>query len=151
MITRRSKYAIRAILVLARHRHEGALSVDAIAREDDLPRKFLEAIMLDLKVAGIVQATRGKHGGYSLLRSPSRITVGQVIRAAQGPIAPAPCVSATAYGVCEDCRSEAACSVRPVLMAVREAISRVIDLKSVEALARETEALGREAVADFHI
>jgi Rrf2 family protein len=151
MITRRSKYAIRAMLALVRRPHKSALSVSSLAHSEQLPRKFLEAIMLDLKEAGLVQAVRGKGGGYSLSRVPSKITVGQIIRAAQGSISPTPCVSASAYAVCDDCPDEGACAVRPLMRQVREAISRVIDLKSIESLARETESLTTNHAADFDI
>ena len=151
MITRRSKYAIRAMLALVRRAPRGTLSVETIAQSERLPRKFLEAIMLDLKEAGLVQAVRGKGGGYSLSKIPSKITVGQIIRAAQGSIAPTPCVSATAYAVCDDCPDEAACAVRPLMRQVREAVSRVVDLKSIESLARETESLVPTHSANFDI
>jgi Rrf2 family protein len=151
MITRRSKYAIRAMLVLVRRSQKGALSTEAIAQSEGLPRKFLEAIMLDLKEAGLVQAIRGKGGGYTLSRAPGKITVGQIIRAAQGSVAPTPCVSATAYAACDDCPDERACAVRPLMRQVREAISKVIDLKSIDALARETADLAPAAADGFDI
>lgn len=153
MVTRRSKYAIRALLVLTRRRHEGALSVDALVQADALPRKFLEAIMADLKTAGLVASTRGKSGGYTLIRPPTRITLGQIIRAVDGPIAPTRCVSASAYSRCDDCPEEVSCALRPLMQEIRESISRVIDLKSLETLARESEgrASARMLVGDFHI
>lgn len=151
MITRRAKYAIRALLAIARGGSGQSLSVEAIARTEELPRKYLEAIMLDLKVAGLVQASRGRGGGYTLLKPPSRITVGQIIRAVQGSIAPAPCVSATAYSSCEDCPSEELCCVRPLMRDLREALSRVVDLKSLAALLAETESLVGNRSAEFHI
>lgn len=153
MITRRSKYAIRALLVLMQHRDGGALSVDTLAQLEQLPRKFLELIMADLKTAGIVASTRGKRGGYTLLRSPTRITLGQVIRAVDGPIAPAPCASASAYKKCDDCLDETSCALRPVMLDVREAVSRVVDLKTLDTLARETSgrASARAEVGDFNI
>jgi len=151
MIIRRSKYAIRALLAVVRQGPGQSLSVEAIARTEQLPRKYLEAIMLDLKVAGLVQSARGKGGGYTLLKSPSRITMGQIIRAVQGPMSPARCVSATAYSSCEDCPSEELCCVRPLMRDLREALSRVIDLKTLAALAAETESLTASRSAEFHI
>jgi Rrf2 family protein len=153
MVTRRSKYAIRALLALTRHRHARALSVDALVRSEGLPRKFLEAIMADLKTAGFVASTRGNLGGYRMIRSPARITIGQIIRAVDGPIAPTRCSSASAYAKCDDCPDEETCAIRPLMQEVREAISRSVDLKTLEALSRENESRthARVEAGDFAI
>ena len=107
--------------------------------------------MLDLRVAGLVQATRGHRGGYTLTSPPSRISLGRIIRAVEGPIAPTPCVSASSYSRCADCEEEASCAIRPVMKEIREAISRVVDTKTLAALVHETEPLLRGREAEFHI
>lgn len=133
------------MLALARERSTSALSVDLLSRNEGLPRKFLEAIMFDLRVAGLVQATRGNRGGYALTSPPSQISLGRIIRAVDGGVAPTPCVSASSYSrcACADCDEEAWCAVRPMMKEIREAISRVIDRKTLAALVHETEPLRR--------
>ena len=139
------------MLALARERSAFAVSVDALARAEGLPRKFLEAIMFDLRVAGLVHATRGQRGGYILASPASRISLGRIIRAVDGGVAPTPCVSASSYSPCADCGEEMSCVVRPLMKEIREAISRVIDEKTLAALAHETEPLLRGRNLDFHI
>jgi Rrf2 family protein len=138
MISRKSKYAIRAALFLARHHGKSPVSVEKIASAEKISRKFLETIMLDLKVSGLLHSQRGKQGGYVLSEPPDRITLGRIIRTIDGPLAPVRCVSVTAYKACEDCLDEVTCPIREVMKDVREAISRVLDLKTLgEVLAAE--------------
>jgi Rrf2 family protein len=151
MISRKGKYAIRALLYLAGQSASVPVSVEQIASAEGISRKFLESIMLDLKLSGLVRSSRGKKGGYTLQRTPARITIGQIIRAVDGSIAPVPCVSATSYAPCEDCPEESTCAVRLVMLEVREAISRVIDLKTLEALQEETAARSPHGSLTFQI
>jgi Rrf2 family protein len=151
MVSRKGKYAIRAVLYLAREYGKKPAPVERIASAEGMPRKFLEAIMLDLKVAGVLHSSRGKHGGYTLQKAPSKTTIGRIIRAVEGPIAPVSCVSATAYAPCADCPNEASCSVRLVMLEVQASVSRVIDSKTIEMLLRESESLAPAAAPDFHI
>ena len=152
MLSQRCRYALKALINLARA--GGApRGVSLIAAEENIPRKFLEAIMSDLRRSGLVESTRGKSGGYKLICSPGRLTIGQIIRAVDGPIAPTRCVSASAYAKCDDCPDEMMCAIRPLMQEVREAISRAVDLKTLEALARETDgrSLARVQAGDFAI
>jgi Rrf2 family protein len=150
MISRKGKYAIRAMLFLARE-YGKQVNVERIASSEGMPRKFLEAIMLDLKVAGMVHSSRGKFGGFTLQKHPSQITIGNIIRAVEGSIAPVSCVSSSAYAPCSDCPSEDLCAVRLVMLDLHAAISRVVDLKTLDVLLRESEDLVPGVKIDYHI
>ena len=110
MISQKAKYALRALVVLARA--ESSVMIGTIAEEHNIPRKFLEQILLELKHHGLVVSHRGRLGGYALLRPADQITFGQVLRIVDGPIAPLPCLSRIAYRRCADCRSEKNCEIR---------------------------------------
>jgi Rrf2 family protein len=138
MISRKGKYAIRAALYLAERHGEGPISIEEIASAEKISRKFLESILLELRYAGVLDSKRGKGGGYLLHESPSRVTVGRIIRVVDGPLSPVDCVSRSAYRRCPDCPDEAACRIRLVMKEVREAISRVVDRKTLATLIEES-------------
>lgn len=128
MISHKAKYALKALMVLARASLEGRIvTASEIAETHRIPKKFLEQILLQLKIRGIVASQRGKAGGYLLGRRPEEITFGEVLRLIDGPIAPLPCLSRIAYERCEDCADEAKCEVRTVFSAVAEATRGVLD------------------------
>ena len=127
MISQKAKYALRALVALAKVPPGTTRMISEISREQAIPKKFLEQILLDLKRAGIVGSRRGRLGGYELLRGPSEITFGEVLRLIDGPIAPLPCLSKIAYRRCEDCREESTCEVRRVFAKVAVATRGVLD------------------------
>ena len=131
MISQKAKYALRALVALAKEESEEALFISEIAEKQRIPKKFLEQILLDLKHHGIVASRRGKAGGYLLLRSPEEITFGEVLRIIDGPIAPLPCLSKMAYRHCDDCLSEGTCEVRRVFARVAAATREVLDTTSI--------------------
>ena len=113
MLTQRSRYALRAMLFLAEAPAASPpIPMGKIAVAANVPRKFLELILADLRDAGFIQSTRGKMGGYVLARPAHLISLGDVIRVIEGPLALVPCVSRTAYRRCNDCRDEATCAIR---------------------------------------
>ena len=114
MLSKKSKYALKALLVLAQEAGRGPVLVADLASREALPKKFLEAILLDLKHQRIVESRKGRGGGYFLRRKPSEITFGEVIRALDGPLAAVPCVSQTAT-----CRAPSASTSRPAASASR--------------------------------
>ncbi len=126
MISQKARYALRALIALARA-PTGSLTIVAIAAEHRIPRKFLEQILLELKQKGLVASRRGKLGGYGLARAAGEITFGEVLRIVDGPIAPLPCLSRIAYRRCADCPDEASCEVRRVFSGVAEAARKVLD------------------------
>lgn len=122
MITKKAKYALKALSVLAKNYDAKLpLALGDIAAEDNLPKKFLETILHDLRRAGILGSTQGKNGGYFLISPPNQIVIAKLIRLIDGPIAPTLCVSLHFYGKCDDCVSEEKCKIRPLTMQVRDA------------------------------
>ena len=117
MITQKMKYALKAMLVLgdeAAQPNPEALTIEKIARRSDTPKRFLEQILLEIRNAGMVSSIRGRSGGYLLIKRPSDISISELLRLIDGPIAPLPCLSRRAYQRCEDCRDEASCRIRKV-------------------------------------
>jgi Rrf2 family protein len=140
MLTMKAKYALRALATLALNA-PGQMPAARIARDAGVPGKFLETILVDLRKAGLVESRRGTRGGHRLLREPERITLGEVVRIVDGPIAPIRCASVTAYRPCSDCPDPARCSVRLLMGEVREAMSGVIDHRSLAQFARDSAQL----------
>ncbi len=121
MITQKMKYALKALLVLgdeaAQDRPE-PLTIETIARRSDTPKRFLEQILLEIRNAGVVASIRGRSGGYLLIKKPEEISISEMLRLIDGPIAPLPCLSRRAYQRCEDCKDEATCRIRKVFAEV---------------------------------
>lgn len=131
MLSMKAKYAIRALSILARK--EGKmLAIKAIAQKADVPQKFLESILLELKHKGIVDSKRGIFGGYFLTTHPKEISVGNIIRYIDGPLAPIQCASITAYKKCDDCPDEDKCKIHHIMVKVRNSIAEVLDNTSLE-------------------
>lgn len=149
MLSQKAKYALKALCQLAQEPEGQLMMVADIAEREHAPRKFLELILLDLKRHGLVYSQRGKNGGYALARPASEITVGQVIRILDGPIAPLPCASLTGYRSCSDCDDEDTCPVRRVMRRVRDAIAEIVDNTSIAdaALLPTADALERQILA----
>lgn len=131
MISQKAKYALRALVALARAEPSEPLAIADIARSQRIPKKFLEQILLDLKRHGLLTSKRGKGGGYVLLRPASKITYGEVMRIVDGPIAPLPCLSITAYRKCSDCLDEGTCETRKVFANVAAATRMVLDKTTI--------------------
>jgi Rrf2 family protein len=137
MLSQKCKYALQALLVLARENSDDLLLVNDIAERENLPKKFLEAILLELNRNGLVRSRRGRGGGYALAKPADLITFGQVVRIMDGPLAPLSCVSVNYYRRCDDCRDEQACEIRKVMRRVRDAIAAELDGTSLaDALAQ---------------
>ena len=134
MLTRKSKYGLKALLVLAEEADGGPMLISELADRQRLPKKFLEAILLELKRAGLLHSKKGKGGGYVLGRRPADITVGQVIRVLEGPLALTPCVSVTAYRKCDECVDERTCAVRLAMKEVRDATAEILDNTTLAGL-----------------
>lgn len=136
MLSQKARYAIRALMALHELSPGEHAQIAEVASQADVPRKFLEQILLELKKRGIVRSVRGKHGGYALGRSSDEISLAEVIRAIDGPLALAPCASRTAYRRCEDCADEATCPIRVVLLEVRDATADILENRSIATLVR---------------
>ena len=127
MLSKKAKYGLRALMLLGREYGQGPVLISELAQREGIPKKFLELILLDLKKQGVLQSKKGRGGGYFLSKAHERITVGHVIRALDGPLAPLPCVSQTAYLKCEECKDETTCGIRIVMKEVRDATARILD------------------------
>ena len=149
MLSKKSKYALKALTILAKEYGQGPVLISDIAQREDISRKFLEIILLELKNAGILQSRKGKGGGYSLVRHPRQISLGHVIRVLDGPLAPLPCVSRTAYVRCRECRDERTCGIRMVMKQVRDATAQILDSTTLADMLMQVElaVIGKEAVS----
>lgn len=120
MITKKSKYAIKALVYLAKRDPKEPVLIEEISNSEKIPRKFLEAILLDLRKAGILGSKKGKGGGYYLIKKPEDINMAEVLRLFDGPIALVPCVAHKYYEACEECLDEITCPIREVFRIIRE-------------------------------
>jgi Rrf2 family protein len=117
MITQKMKYALKALLALADEVDGGIqrpLTIEEIARRSGTPKRFLEHILLEVRNAGVIGSIRGRSGGYVLIKKPQEISISELLRTIDGPIAPLPCLSRRAYQRCEDCADEATCRIRRI-------------------------------------
>jgi Rrf2 family protein len=127
MLTAKGKYSLKALAHLATLQPGETAQASEIAAAHNIPKKFLDAILGELRNAGIVHSRKGPGGGYMLARTPREIKLGGVIRVIDGPLAPIACASRTAFQPCRDCRDVKACAVRQMMSTVRDAISDVLD------------------------
>jgi len=134
VLTKKGKYALKAMLHLAAYRPGENVHVKEIASDQNIPKKFLDAILCELRNAGFVNSRMGKGGGYSLAHPAETISVGDIIRAVDGPLAPLPCASKTCYRRCDDCFDEDTCAVRRMMQSAQRALSGVLDSCSLKRM-----------------
>lgn len=138
MISKKAKYAMNALVYLAKRQEAGPIPIARIAEDEHIPHKFLEAILLQLKKAGILASRKGRDGGYYLLKSPDDVNMATVFRLLDGPIALLPCVTHQYYERCEECRNEAHCGIRSVFLEVRNQTVELLKQATLtEIIARE--------------
>lgn len=133
MLTKKGKYGLKALVHLSKMPAGQLAFVGDIAVRNNIPKKFLDAILGELRNAGFVQSRKGKEGGYRLARPATEIKIGHVVRVLDGPLAPIACASRTRYQRCDDC-DEATCQVRHMMLEVRQAIAEVLDNRSLAAM-----------------
>lgn len=138
MISKKTKYAINALVYIAReNKGSEPIQISKIAEAENIPRKFLEAILLDLRNAGMLHSRKGKTGGYYLQMSPEEINIADVMRLFDGPIAMLPCVAYKYYERCDECIDEEACGIRAVFSDVRTQMVKMLkDATLAEVLKR---------------
>jgi Rrf2 family protein len=134
MMSKRCKYALKALIRLGKGHGGGNLLTDDIAKSEHIPKKFLELILLDLKRGGYVQSKQGVGGGYHLLQEPKNINLADIYRFFDGAIALQPCVSQKFNEKCEDCPDEELCHLKPALAEVREKTFEVMSQVTLESL-----------------
>ena len=146
MLSKKAKYALKALLYLTKNADKGLVLISEIATAERIPRKFLEAILVDLKTQGVLQSTRGKNGGYSLAKNPAQVSVGNIVRMIDGPLAPIPCVSHLYYRKCDECLDEETCEIRLVMKKVRDATAAILDTTYLADLQKINVLLNEEPV-----
>jgi Rrf2 family protein len=142
MLTNKGKYGLKAMVHLAGGPPGRPALVADIALANNIPKKFLDAILGELRNAGLVHSKKGRGGGYTLAKSPVDIMVGDIVRALDGPLAPIACASSNFYRRCDDCPSETLCHVRQMMLEVRASIAAVLDHRSLAAMRELTEVGG---------
>ncbi|MET4083397.1 Rrf2 family protein [Pedobacter sp. UYP30] len=138
MLSKKTKYAIKALVVLGKNMDNPPMQIQKIAEQESIPKKFLEQILLDLRNAGFLFSKKGAGGGYSLNKKPEDIFLVQVMRVTDGPIAMVPCASLNFYHKCEECEDEKTCGIRSAFIDVRDATLKVLTETSIaHIIARE--------------
>lgn len=142
MLSKKTQYAIKALVILGKNYGKEPMQILRIAQEDKIPKKFLEQILLELRNAGLLVSKKGAGGGYSLNKDPQDIFLTQILRITGGPIALLPCVSLNFYQRCEECIDEKTCGIRDVFTDVRDASLKILSETSIaDVIARETNLL----------
>jgi Rrf2 family protein len=131
MLSKKTQYAIKALVILGKNYGKEPMQILRIAQEDKIPKKFLEQILLELRNAGLLVSKKGAGGGYSLNKDPSEIFLTQVLRITGGPIALLPCVSLNFYQRCEECIDEKTCGIRDIFTDVRNASLKILSETSI--------------------
>jgi Rrf2 family protein len=153
MLSKKTKYALKALMYLAGQPEGEPVLISQLASEENIPRKFLEAILLSLKNSGVLQSKIGKGGGYSLAKEPRNITIGSVIRILEGGYAPVQCLNDQAPHGCEECGDPESCGIRLVMSDVMLALSNVLESVTLsDMIERSANAeRARAKVVDFSI
>ena len=132
MLTNKGKYGLKAMLFLASLKPGESAMGQEIATANNIPKKFLDAILLELRNAGMLRSKKGPGGGYALSRTPREIRIGHIIRTLDGPLAPINCASKSAYVPCQDCQDLQSCAVRITMSKVRDAMSEILDRMTLQ-------------------
>jgi Rrf2 family protein len=138
-LSKRTQYSLRALYALTRKFGEGPVLITTLADSETIPKKFLEQILVSLKSAGFVSSKKGKGGGYVLAQPPEKITIGSVIRAIEGPLAPLPCASETRFRKCDECVDIQTCGTRIVMRQVRDAMAEILDEATLASVCQKVE------------
>src|SRR5215510_11347051 len=136
-LSKRTLYCLRALYALARKEGQGPVLITQLAKDEVIPKRFLEQILLALKGGGIVISKKGKGGGYSLAQSADTITLASVIRVMEGPLAPLPCASETRFRPCDECVDFETCGTRIIMREVRDAIAEILERTTLDTVCRK--------------
>jgi len=138
MLSKKTKYAIKALVVLGKNADQPPMQISRIAEEERIPKKFLEQILLDLRNAGFLYSKKGAGGGYSLNKDPKDIYLVSIMRITDGPIAMVPCASLNFYHKCDECKDEVTCGIRDAFIQVRDATVKILSETSIaDVIAKE--------------
>ncbi len=144
MLSKKTKYAINALVYLAKASGKGPILISQIAENENIPQKFLESILLDLKNAGILSSKKGKGGGYYLHKKPTEVNIAEVMRLFDGPIALLPCVTYKYYERCEECKNEETCGIRDVFLEVRNKTVELLKKATLSSIMRREKKLAAQ-------
>jgi Rrf2 family protein len=145
-VSKKTDYALRALFTLVDHYGGTPIPIRELARRNDVPKRFLEQIMLDLKTQGWVSSEAGIRGGYVLAKSPAKITMGEVVRHFDGILAPIECVSVAGY---QRCSQEPVCRFRRVFLDVRNYVAGVMDRSTLADVAKSSPVSKQEISGSF--
>jgi Rrf2 family protein len=153
MISMRSIYALKALGVLARERHKDSFLIAEIAQAENIPKKFLEAILLSLKVKGILASKKGPKGGYSLAKPAESLTIGDIIEALEGDLSPIQCLNGAAHAGCPECNGDSNCGVKLIMADVKFAVGSILDTVTLADMLSRSESARAEqtAIIDYAI
>ena len=153
MISKKTKYALKALMYLASQSPDEPVLISELAREEKIPRKFLEAILLTLKNAGILHSKVGKGGGYSLAREPRNITIGSIVKVLEGGYAPVQCLNESAAQGCDECGDPSSCGIRLVMSDVLQALSTCLETSTLADMIERSKNAERakSKIVDFSI
>ncbi|MDD2898312.1 MAG: Rrf2 family transcriptional regulator [Desulfuromonadaceae bacterium] len=153
MISKKTKYALKALGYLAEHSTGEPVLISELAKEENIPRKFLEAILVTLRKGGVLKSKIGKGGGYMLAASPANITIGRIVSILEGGFALVECLNDNVKGVCEECGDPACCGIRLVMSDVKGAIDSVLESTSLADMVEKSDAarLKKSNIMDFSI
>lgn len=143
MLSKKTKYAIHALVRLAKEYDKGPVLISSISEEEHIPKKFLEAILLDLKNAGILNSKKGKGGGYFLNKKPEDVNIAEVYRLFDGPIALLPCVTYKYYRRCDECQDENTCGIRSVVQEVRDNTVNILKRNTLATIIAKEQELSK--------
>lgn len=138
MLNNKTKYALLALVHLAKLDNEKPVHIEKLTGKGAIPKKFLELILLELKSFGVLESRRGKNGGYMLAKPPENISVGQIIRYFDGPLALLPCASVTKFKKCKECKDFKACEIKNLFRKVRDNTSELLDGTNLKDLSKTT-------------
>jgi len=143
MLSKKCKYAIHALVYLAERFQQGPVHIQEIAEAQHIPKKFLEAILLELRNAKILHSKKGKGGGYYLYKKPHDVNLIEIIRLMDGAIAMLPCVSLNYYEPCEECLDEKTCGIRFAFLGVRDETLRILSESTLDQIVKRQKAIGK--------
>ncbi|WP_183574335.1 RrF2 family transcriptional regulator [Mucilaginibacter sp. X5P1] len=144
MLSKKTKYAIKALIVMGKNMDKPPIQIAQIAEQERIPRKFLESILLDLRNAGYLYSKKGSGGGYALNKNPEDINLAAILRLTDGPIAMVPCASLNFYHKCDECHNEVTCGIRAMFLEIRDASVKILEQTSIADMIAKEAVLSAE-------
>jgi Rrf2 family protein len=146
MLSKKTKYAINALVYLAKHQDKGPILISEIAEHEHIPKKFLETILLDMRNAGYLNSKKGKGGGYYLIKKPAEVNLAEIIRYFDGAIGLLPCVTHKYYEKCDECEDENWCGIRHAFLEVRNRSVEMLKHDTLEQIIKNEQKLRKNAI-----